>query len=356
MHLTLQQWRQRSGLDQLSYQVVDAAGEVLAEHDPHVPRQGASTTKLLTVDAALRTLGADHRFRVEVRHHGGHLYLTGCHPWLQIPDLVHLAGNVQRHAPSLMLDDTRYPRFTVPDGWYADDLPLNVQPVMPLNLREYFGFDPSTAVAEAVAGLLTSQGHPTAYAGRAPAGGPMVGHIDSPPLQALAVECLQTSHNLIAEVIGRETALAMGLPPTFESMQAALTTGLAVDTSGVHLGDASGLSVHDRVRADVLTHVLQGWLGQPMVQGAALPLAGLTGTMSAVNGWFQTGAAARIRGYVQAKSGTHRTCVALAGYTFAPGRPVRVFAILVDGLPGPSPHLPVRPEIEEFVRQVATAE
>jgi D-alanyl-D-alanine carboxypeptidase/D-alanyl-D-alanine-endopeptidase (penicillin-binding protein 4) len=354
VHLRLQQWLGNCGLQAVSYHVRGTSGSTLAAHADSTARRGASTTKLVTIDAALRVLGPHHRFSLEVLSDGQRLYLRGCHPWVQVPELLELAASVQSSAPTLLLDDTRYPRFVLPDGWSADDLPLNVQPVMPMNLREYFGLDPAAAVAEAVAGILTAFGHPTRYAGRAVAQGAVDGQVLSPPLLDLAVECLQTSHNLMAEVIGRETAIALGLNPDFESMQAALTTGLNADLAGVSLHDASGLSLDDRVRADLLTHILQTWLGPLMFARAALPLAGLTGTMSAINDWFQSGPAAHVRGFVQAKSGTHVNCVALAGYTFVPDRPVRIFAILVDDLPGPSPHLQVRREVEEFVRLVAT--
>lgn len=353
MHLSLQDWLHQSGLSEVSYHVLDAAGTVLASHEAAAPRAGASTTKLLTADAALRALGPDHRFRLEISHHGSALFLTGCHPWLQTADLLQLATTCPTEAPELFLDDSRYPPFVLPDSWSAEDLPLNVQPVAPINLREYFGHDPAGAASEAVAGLLTANGHPTRFTGRGRARGDVVGSVDSPPLLDLVVECLYSSHNLMAEILGRETALALGLPPEFASMQAAITEGLAADTTGMRLLDASGLSHLDRVRADVLTHVLHGWLDRFMFGRATLPLAGLTGTVSAVNDWFQNGPAADVRGYLQVKTGTHEDCVALAGYTFAPQRPVRVFAVLVDGLVDVSPHLEVRREVELFARLVA---
>jgi D-alanyl-D-alanine carboxypeptidase/D-alanyl-D-alanine-endopeptidase (penicillin-binding protein 4) len=159
----------------------------------------------------------------------------------------------------------------------------------------------------------------------------------------------------MAEIIGRETAIAAGLPPTFDSLQAAILADLPVDTTGIRLDDASGLATGDRIRVDVLTHVLHSWLDGPMIEQAGLPLAGLTGTLSEVNDWFTTEPAAQVRGYLRAKSGTHAEAVALAGYSFAPLRPRRVFAIVVDGLPGPAPHLAVRRQVELFARLVALA-
>lgn len=355
MHVTLQRWRLRSGLTSISYHVRAVDGEELAAHDAQVPRTGASTTKLLTIDAALRRFGPDHRFTVEVLHDGDRLILRGCNPWLQPRDMVGLAANVSRHAAELLLDDSRYPPFVVPRGWREDSLPLDVQPVMPMTLREYFGHDPAAAVAEALAGTLTAQGHPTRYRGRGSAGGEVVGRLASATLLDLAIECLHSSHNLMAEILGRETAISGGLPPTFDSLQTSILTGLPVDTEGIRLRDASGLSTGNRLRADVLTHVLHTWLDGPLLDQAALPLAGLTGTLSAVNDWFQTPSAGQVRGYIRAKSGTRTDCVALAGCTFAPQRPLRVFAILVDGLPGPAPNVAVRRQVEEFARLVALA-
>ncbi len=354
MHLTLQRWLEQSGLTSVSYHVRDARGQELAAHLPQTPRKGASTTKLLTIDAALRRLGPDHRFALEVLHDGDRLVLRGCNPWIQPRDMVRLAVSVGAHAPDLFLDDSRYPVFEVPCGWDEDSLPLNAQPVMPMNLREYFGYDPAAAVAEALAGTLTAQGHTTVYRGRGSAGGEVVGALASATLLDLAVECLQASHNLMAEIIGRETAIAAGLPPTFESLQAAILTALPAGTQGVRLQDASGLSRGNRVRADLLTQVLHSWLDGPLIEQAGLPLAGLTGTLSAANGWFQTSSGGRVRGYIRAKSGTHSDCVALAGCTFAPQRPRRLFAILVEGLAGPAPNLAIRRHVEQFALLVAT--
>lgn len=354
MHVRLHQWLQDSALPHVSYHVRNEDGTTLAEHGSTLARRGASTTKLLTVAAALRVLGPDHRFGLELLCDGDLLYLRGCHPWVQVPELVAFTADLRRHSPRLVLDDSRYPQFHLPDGWSPESLPLNVQPVTPINPREYFGYDPAGAVAESVAGLLTARGRPTRWQGRTIATGDVVAQVESPRLLDLAVECLQSSHNVMAEILGRETAMALGLPPTFESMQAAVVDGLDVDTTGMLLRDACGLSAHDRIRADVLTHVLQGWLVRRGLIEVALPLAGLTGTMSAVNDWFQSTPAADIRGYVMAKSGTLADCVGLAGYTFAPGHPRRVFAILVEGLPGPSPHLATRRQVEAFVHLVAT--
>jgi D-alanyl-D-alanine carboxypeptidase len=353
--VSLRRWLQTTGLNHVSFHVRDASGQTVAAHDEQVPRRGASTTKLLTVDAALRVLGHEHRFAVEVISDGECMYLRGCHPWLQVQDLLDLSASVVTHHGRLFLDDTRYPAFVRPDGWRPEDLPLNVQPVMALNLREYFGYDPAAAVAEALAGVLTAQGRPTVYAGRAVARGRLSGQLHSPAVLQLAQECLQTSHNLIAEVLARETALGLGLPPAFESMQQALTQGLTADTDGVRLHDGSGLSLDDTVRADLLTHVLHGWLDNLMFVSAALPLGGLTGTLSAVNDWFQSPPGSTLRGYVQAKSGTHVDSLALAGYTYHPQRPLRVFAVLVEGLPGAPADRLIRGHLEEFVHIVAMA-
>ena len=353
VHLGLRDWRRASGLSHLSYHVRDEHGVTVAQHEAMIPRRGASTAKLLTADAALRVLGAGHRFRLELVSDGDALFLRGCHPWVQVPDLRLLTATVHSDAGDLLLDDSRYPSFCLPDGWAPEDVPLNVQPVTPINLREYFGHDPAAAVAEAIAGLLTARGHATRWKGRGLSHGQVVAHVDSPPLLDVAVECLQSSHNVMAEILGRETALSIGLPPSFDSMQATLVDRLEVDTAGVLLMDACGLASQNRVRTDVLTSVLHGWLDDRARPTVPLPIAGVTGTLSAVNGWFQRDPEARLRGYVMAKSGTHHDCLGLAGYTFAPDQPLRVFAILIDGLPGPSPHPAVRRQIEAFVHHVA---
>lgn len=351
--MSLTSWLADSGLTEVSFHVRELTGQVVAEHDAQQPRMAASTTKLLTVMAALEVLGPDHRFVTDVLRDGSRLYLRGGgDPWILPQAMADLARSVQVQAVTeLLLDDTRYPQFTLPPGWEQDYLPLDMQPVAPLNLREYFGFDPGRAVAEGLAGTLTATGTPIRYAGRGVAAGDVVATLQSATLRDLGVECLQASHNLIAEVLARETAIAMGLLPTWENVPAAIAGALGIPMDG--LVDGSGLSTDGRLRVDVLTDLLVRALAGPVIRDGMLPLAGVTGTMSAVNDWFQDGPAAAVRGYVRAKSGTHAHAVALAGIAAFPDRPVRIFAIVADQLASARPHLPVRRHVEEFVRIVA---
>lgn len=316
-----------------------ATGELL----PDAPMIPASCAKLLTAATALITLGPEHRSTTTVALLGDRLFLRGGgEPSMEPQDLARLAaqtaGALSRPV-TVHIDETRYPPFTPASGWAADYLPVEVQPVVPLTLREYFGHDPGRAAGEALAGSLSMLGLDARFAGPAatPATARVVGRARSRRIADQVVHMLHSSHNLTAEVLHREAALATGGAATWEaagitSIDALRTIGLP--TRGLVRADGSGLSIDNRTSARLLVELLrrvhldQAGLGEIR---DALPLAGITGTMSAINDWFQQPPGDRARGYLRAKPGTLREVVTLAGITAAPGRRRRVFAILSNG-------------------------
>ena len=91
----------------------------------------------------------------------------------------------------------------------------------------------------------------------------------------------------LADGLGERVALARGLPATFAGSAQAVSDAVAeagLDTTGLSLVDASGLSGQDRAPArllvDVLRAVSDGTLPEAAGLPAGLPVAGYTGTLT----------------------------------------------------------------------------
>jgi D-alanyl-D-alanine carboxypeptidase/D-alanyl-D-alanine-endopeptidase (penicillin-binding protein 4) len=107
---------------------------------------------------------------------------------------------------------------------------------------------------------------------------------------------------------------------------------LGLDTRGVTLSDASGLSRENRVRAGLLSDVLVlGYDGRhPVLRQAldGLPIGGLTGTLAD----RFTGAAHDVAGRARAKTGTLTGANALAGSVVDDSGRLLVFVGMVAGV------------------------
>ena len=387
-----------------SYQVLDVeSGAVLAGRSASTPRMGASCMKILTAVNALRTFPADHRFRSEVVLGPGSEVGTasdavrdeevmvtlrlrgGGDPTLDPSTMAALARNTverlgDRRRARIVVDEGLFPTATAAPGWRPEFMPIEVQPVVPLILREYFGFQPGEAVGVAFAAALAARGVDASFVGlrRRPevagneAGkegldegvaevgpGPRsLGYAESATVAALVTHMLQSSHNPTAEVLHRMVAIDRGHAPTWDGAGSAalgVLDELGLSTAGVVSADGSGLSRDSRVRADLLTEVLALVCERDrhpelatIFPGGGLPLAGVTGSLSAANDWFSSPLTDQVRGRLWAKSGSLSGVAALAGIAMpAPSRH-RTFAILVNELEGDFPHLLVRRQLERF--------
>ncbi len=394
----------------VSYQILDVeSGAVLASRAASVPRVGASCMKLLTAVAALRTFPADHRFCSEVALGPGSevgsasggawgeeeavaLRLRGGgDPTLDPSTMAALArATVDRlgdhRRARVVVDEGLFPPATPAPGWRSEFMPIEVQPVVPLGLREYFGFHPGEAVGVAFAAALAARGVDASFVGVRrmrdvdpdvdvdvdvdvdPNVGVDVSEMrslataESATLAALVTHMLQSSHNPTAEVLHRMVAIGRGYEPTWVGARSAVQSvldELGLDTAGVVPADGSGLSRDSRVRADLLAEVLarvckpdrHPELATIFLEGG-LPLAGVTGSISAANDWFARPPTDQVRGKLWAKSGSLSGVAALAGIAMpAPGR-YRTFAILVNEVESDFPHLLVRRQLERFATLV----
>lgn len=145
-----------------------------------------------------------------------------------------------------------------------------------------------------------------------PVGQKILATTQSPTLRERLREMLQQSDNVAAEAIARE--LNPGDPV------AGVLAGLGgIDTTGVHLVDASGLSTSNRIPAAVLAAAVAA---EPELL-PGLPVAGGTGTLA--DRFEGLGGA----GWVRAKTGTLTGVVSLTGITTTASGRVLSFGIVV---------------------------
>jgi serine-type D-Ala-D-Ala carboxypeptidase/endopeptidase (penicillin-binding protein 4) len=144
---------------------------------------------------------------------------------------------------------------------------------------------------------------------------------------------MNASDNVMAESIGREVAAATGHPQSFDGAVAGVLGALSdagLDTSGTHLLDSSGLSVDDRLTAEVLDEVVNAAAGpdlprlRPLVD--VLPIAGGSGTLS--NRYTDTPAGRDALGFLRAKTGSLTGTNSLAGIVTDDSGRVLTFALL----------------------------
>jgi len=195
---------------------------------------------------------------------------------------------------------------------------------------------PELAAGAALAGALGSP-NIAVSTGHAPPGATTLAAVRSAPLSVLVTQMLEQSDNVIAEVLGRQVAIAEHRPGSFIGATSAIRSvllGLKVQVGG-GLHDCSGLAASDRVSPAVLTAVLRLIAGDGAPKSAAslrlvvsaLPVAGWSGTLARR---YVSGVAAAAAGRVRAKTGTLTGVSSIAGYVHDRSGRLLVFALDAD--------------------------
>lgn len=314
----------------------------------------ASTTKLLTLGAALATIGPDHTFTTRVVRGAGPrevVLVGGGDPLLATqpltlaeadatyPARADLATLALEAAAALQPDGAGQGRVTVRfddslftgpsdnPAWRRDYVPDDiVSPITSLMVDsgiEPDGLsrsdDPSLAAARAFAAALTSaglkvRGDPQRIVVQP--GAEELAAVESAPLGEIAERILDVSYNEGAEVVGHHVGLAVSGSGSFEAGAAgvvATLAGLGIDVGGDEIYDGSGLARGNRVATSTLLALLQHAAGpdgtamRSLITG--MPVAGFTGSLT-----YRFGEGAPVaRGLVRAKTGTLTGVHALAG-------------------------------------------
>jgi serine-type D-Ala-D-Ala carboxypeptidase/endopeptidase (penicillin-binding protein 4) len=351
-------------------------GELLYDQDADRPVAPASAVKVLTALAALEVLGPDHRYTTEavalpsgtdrtalVLDAGGDVMLgTGANAKeangrAGLATLARQAAQALRDRDAtgevvVRLDDSGYAGPTVSPEWSADIVTSGnaseVQPLATYGGRARAGRDtnrlqdPALYAAEVFRKHLAAQvedlgvdvtvADDVARAALKGRGTPLAS-VESAPLADQMAYMLQTSDNQVAEATGRNLALATGAPASFDGATGAIETTLAdlgMDTAGLDLVDASGLSGEDRITTAQLSEALHVASRHPDLRVAVtgLPVAGEEGTLQD----RMVGTAGE--GVVAAKTGTLSSVASLTGTVQTKdGRPL-LFSFVANDQPG----------------------
>jgi len=332
----------------------------------------ASTLKLLTTTAALKSLGPDHRFLTSVVRGvdpdslvllgGGDPLLTDTRPSVsesssapQPAALEDLAKRVVRRlrpsgvrSVTLAYDDSLFSGPAINSTWEPSYVPESiVSPVGALWVDEgredpdtaIRVSDPAAVAASRFAVLLDEQGlrvRGPVLRGRAPAHAPEVARVESASLAEIVEHTIENSDNEAAEVLLRHIALASGRPGSFEAGLKAMTSTLQqsdVDLAGTQIFDGSGLSRRSELPVAALVAVLQLTADpqHPRLRSvfSSLPVAGFNGSLA---DRFTTSAPSGL-GLVRAKTGTLTGVHALAGTVMTRRGSVLLFAVVADQVP-----------------------
>ncbi|WP_020669731.1 D-alanyl-D-alanine carboxypeptidase/D-alanyl-D-alanine endopeptidase [Amycolatopsis nigrescens] len=341
-----------------------ATGDVLWDRGSGQPLTPASTTKVLTVAAALLAMDPRTQFSTKVvqgAEPGTVVLVGGGDPTLSslpegkeslYPGAAHLDDLVAQVKASgvpvskVQLDLSAYTGERTAPGWAPDDAPSTfMAPVTaamldggrsdPNDDKSMRTGDPSGVLAQKFAERLGATAQPNRA--RAPGDAKVLAEVKSAPLTELTTGLLDISDNLLADAVARQTAIATGGEASFAGGAKATLDVLAqngFDVTGAQLFDNSGLSTMNKVPAGVLSALLAVAAApegkdprtaklRPLLEG--LPVAGGSGTLS---GRYTDGAGAKGKGWVRAKTGTLDGANTLAGIVLdTDGRPL-VFALM----------------------------
>lgn len=332
--------------------VRDPEGRDVFDLNADVPWLPASTQKVVTAAAALRTWGPQHRFTTEVRgvvdDDGvvtGDLFLVGggdptlatadyrthvypSRPASEIEALADavVASGVREVRGGVVGDGTAYTSDTVPPGWkdeYLDDqngrhvTALTVDAGLDLaveipedgrgpQLTILTAPDPVVHTASRFTDLLRERGvtvsaDPRRILAPSPSR-PVLGTLESPPLTEILTFMMQRSDNHLADTVFRSLASRHeggdGSWDGASNAALAVLDGLGVDTTGVRPADGSGLSRDDRVTGDAMAELDAVMYVEEPSWPSLMAVAGRSGTLR--NRLRGTVADGRVRG----KTGT----------------------------------------------------
>lgn len=373
------------GEGDISANVTDvASGTVLYSRNGGLERTPASSLKLLTAAAALKSLGADTRFSTSVVSGatpnsliikaGGDSLLTAA---ASNPDDVMghagLATLAEKTAAALKsagnagpftlaLDDTLFTGPALNPAWLDGDVEAGeIAPIYPMALygaRNAAGSkgaprpqDSALRVTEAFATALDRVGikttgdivratAPASATGKPGTPGTVVASVESATVAQQVQYLLQESDNYVTEVLARMVAVKEKRPGSSSDGVAAVqgvVASLGVDGRGLVMNDVAGLAPGNLISAEQFVKVITLMLANPDADVAqalpGLPIAGLSGTLSQR---FTTPGTLPGAGVVRAKTGTLNEVATLTGYVINSNGRLLAFSFIGNKLTGGS--------------------
>lgn len=322
-------------------------GKVLERHQDDLALVPASTTKVVSTYALLKTLKPDFTLETEVWGDlqagvvqgdltfkgGGDPLLTSERVWLLVQSLKRLG--VQRITGSIRLDQSAFDAQREPQGWEnttVDTLP----PVLALSVnfnRDEAGrlvSDPERQSREIIQRLLQEAGVPVDGRAAASVAPRKLLGWTSPPLRALVQDINKWSNNFMIEMLVRKYGEG-SWPRGVKRIQAFYRTAFNLEPEAIQITDGSGLSKENRLSARTLAIILRGAyhdfeVGPEFVSSLKV-IGGEPWKLRKPGANLMRQLTRRVR----VKTGHLDRVVSLAGYLQTLDGQVRVFAIVLNG-------------------------
>ncbi|MFM7145538.1 MAG: D-alanyl-D-alanine carboxypeptidase/D-alanyl-D-alanine-endopeptidase [Actinomycetales bacterium] len=335
---------------EVSMVVLDSeSGRLVFERAGSNKQFSASTMKIVTAMTTLATFTPQDSFttRVMAGKNRKQVVLTcGGDPMLTTNDLRALARQTAQElgkgsSVTVLVDDNDFRGPVRGPGWPKEYISSVAADVSCLAQLGDYSATPSRNAARTFAKALRKQGIKARLGGSgvASANAKVLAQTSHTVRQAVDRMLLESENN-VAEVLYRQVALKRGLPGTWAGGRRAaqqVLGELGVSTAGLRLMDGSGLSRRNRVTARFLAEVLRISRTNPrfatMYDGNAMPRAGMTGTLAAKYGRFNTSPSSCAKGEIRAKTGSLFDTISLAGVAQGEDGKDKVFAILVNDRP-----------------------
>lgn len=362
-----------SNIGQLHAEVVNASnGQELFSFGAQDPQRTASVLKLLTAAVALDVLGPDYRITTGVwadPNDLGKIYLVGAGDvtlsrmpakitsyYAKAPKLDTLTRQVRNWAKQnnvtaseVFVDSSLYgsdsewhptwSRQGLSRGYMAPVSALQVDAGRLTHAKKKRTWiakrtdKPVVQAGQLFMESLNKRGVAkglTATEAKVPAGAVMIASVQSRPMSEWISNMLRVSDNSLAEAMARLASLKLGLDGSMQSLTPLFSQVLAargLDTTGMIIVDASGLSRENAVPAALVNDLLQlvhAGVGDYELIEAGMPVAGERGSL---RNRFTTGTKGNARGAVAAKTGYITTGYSLAGFITAQDGTELIFTV-----------------------------
>ena len=318
-------------------------GKALERHKEEAALVPASTTKVVSTYALLKTLKPEFTLETEVWGDlkdgvvqgdlvfkgDGDPLLTSERIWLLAQNLRKLG--LQRVTGTIRLDQSAFDGQREPQGW--ENTTVNTLPAVWALSVNFNRDEDGRLVADAERHSRETLQRILQEAGIAIEGKPaqaatprkLLGWT-SPPLRALVLDINKWSNNFMIEMLVRKFG-AGSWPRGVKRIQAFYQTAFDLGADAIQITDGSGLSKDNRLSARTLAIVLRGAyhdfeVGPEFV--ASLKIIG-------GEPWKLKVKDANLTRRVRVKTGHLDRVVSLCGYLQTPDGQVRVFAILLNG-------------------------
>ena len=360
-------------IKQLHAEVVNAAtGETLFAVNEDQAERSASVMKVLTAAVALDVLGPDYRVTTSVYSdpaNPGQIYLVGAGD----VTLSRMPGNITSYyakAPKLdtltrqisgwaklrgititdvFIDNSLYggddewhdtwSKRGLSDGYMAPVSALQIDAGRLMSTKfknRWLAKRTSSPVVQAGELFITSLNKRnlapglTASERALPEGAEVIASVQSRPMSEWIINMLKVSDNSLAEALGRLSSLKAGLDGSMESLTPLYVQTLVargIDTTGLEIVDASGLSRENKVPVRLVNEVLalvNQQVGDYEIIEQGMPVSGQPGSLRSR---FANGNLKAARGLVVAKTGYITTGYSLAGFLTARDGTELIFSV-----------------------------